>query len=305
MSGLGRAGVATLLMGMVLLTGKSMAHSERRLKWLAPEPCRAVGLRKLASANQLWETSASVVIEAVDSHYTVTIIATAADTQSATTRRIEAESCSAAIDAAIVYLKLIAPAPVDNDLPTKAGPDLQESKPSSSKRRRSFHLTAGLEASLNNGALPRSSPGAGLRTSISTGPWIAQLAGHRWQHQAVYVNGSHGADFGLWTVGAALCRRAFRPFYLCVGGDVGQLTASSIDVPNSRSASGLWLSATLAVEFRHAIGQHLGVVISAQAAMPTNRFRFRFGDGPTVHRPSQAVAELGTAIEWHFSSPDL
>jgi hypothetical protein len=142
-----------------------------------------------------------------------------------------------------------------------------------------------------------------LGVDLAVGRWSTELAAGAWLPARAEVTGEQGGEFRLWTISLSGCRSLWR-LDLCLGAELGRLSARSYGVRDSRSPDAIWFAGRAASRlavWRSGPGR---LEIGLAAALPIRRDRFAFDNETTLHRPSRASLRTLLSYRFAFSSPD-
>lgn len=262
-----------------------------------------------------------VAIEERSDHYRAEIRIEAGNAATVP-RVVEAESCAAVTEAAVLYLVLASapePAPAE-PLPAASAPVPVEepvqivarAKPVADISKREPRLpkhppwsaSVAIGPGLDRGSMPETTPFMTLAVALGRGPWSGELSGAIWQTHLLQSPGAdHGATFDLWSVAAQACAAHSR-YQFCAGPEIGVLESQAFGIPMPMAPAMTWLAGLATARVNLLRGSLGEVQVRAQAVVPIYRDRFRFSQETPLYQPDRVGARLGISYLYHFLSPD-
>jgi len=216
------------------------------------------------------------------------------------TRRLEAESCRAAVDAAALVIALAIdpdaiarlpeePAPPEPAPPAPVPPPAPSpppQQPPAAPRSSPLEITGGLGVGLAAGLLPALTGAARLSAELGRNAWAVGLGGHYAWPVDVTVEADAGATLQAWGLDARACYvlRTGRPglaFDFCATGHAGAMHGrGSGDAISAERGVAPWVAAGPTLGLRWLSRAHVGVFTRIDALAH-------------ILRPSFVLTEIG------------
>jgi hypothetical protein len=156
-------------------------------------------------------------------------------------------------------------------------------------------------AALDAGALPASALGA--RLQVRAGPDAWQVSAHLavLPKQSLGLGEGRAALFGLVAGGLGACapivERGFT-IGVCLGVEVGQLSAEGRQLRDAQRVTNLWLASALGFEGAIHLHRQLSMTVLTEALLPLVRKQYVINSGELVHRPAAADPRLSLGLRW-------
>jgi hypothetical protein len=286
-------------LGLVVTASRPALAEELALAldYEAPAEClTAAALREqvgqLVTKPRTEPLSASVRIEGSGRSYRARI-----RTDASGERVLDGSSCEAVTDATAVILALALSPKRETDV----APEVTRSAPARSGPNDPlrFLLQLGLGGAV--GPLPSAELGVVGGLGLEKGFWSTVVHGSYWlpRRFAAPQNAAQGGDFQWWTASAQWCVAPVRGtsrLALCLGPELGQMSAVGFGVSAQKHAQALWLGGLSAAEYSVSFQQHYRFRAALGAGvLLSGRHPFVLNQTETISRPSRVSgrAEMG------------
>lgn len=274
-----------------LASSAQRAHAaELRIDWTGPPTCSSARdlrarVAKLVGSSPPSDVVATVEVTRNPQGFRAQVVVRGPSRVG--TRHLEDARCEVLVDSVAVLIALSMPTP----------PRLDRG------RALSFALQPQLRVS--SGTLPLAAAGLGGAVAIEgLDRFRLELHGAYYFPQATtFEQDTLGGDFGLFAVGAVVCRLwrfdsiQWGP---CVGGEVHHIRASGFGGAIQRPGSTTWWGPLLRVLARAQLLPMFGISIAVEGVVPMSRPQFVFTDVGPLHRVGSVVLQAFAGPEVRF-----
>jgi hypothetical protein len=165
-----------------------------------------------------------------------------------------------------------------------------------------LHVSVGLGALIESGALPALAVGAQLEAAITYGALRAALLGAWFAPQSGQLpNDDSGARFDFVLGGLVVCGvsplASAVNLIACAGMELGRLGAEGENVQRMGSGGSLWYAPRVDLDVGYALSDALRLGLRAGAAVPLARPEFVINRSDLVHQPANVSARLLIGLE--------